>query len=34
MMLNKKEGQSMDVLIPGRRGNKIITGGKGREGPK
>jgi hypothetical protein len=33
MILNKKEGQSVDASIPLRRGNKIITGGKRREGP-
>jgi hypothetical protein len=27
MKLNKKEGQSMDVSIPLRRGKKIIFGG-------
>ena len=30
---NKKEGPSNDVSIPLRQGKKIITGGKGREGP-
>ena len=33
MKLNKKEGPSVDASIPLRRGNKIITGGRGREGP-
>ena len=33
MKLNKKEGQSVDASIPLRRGNKIIMGGRGREGP-
>ena len=31
--LNKKEGPSEDASIPLRRGNKIIMGGRGREGP-
>jgi len=31
--LNKNEGQSVDASIPLRRGNKIIMGGRGREGP-
>jgi hypothetical protein len=30
---NKKEGSREDVLIPLRRGNKIIIGGKRREEP-
>jgi hypothetical protein len=29
---NKKEGPSNDASIPLRRGKKIITGGRGREG--
>jgi hypothetical protein len=33
MKLNKKEDQSMDASILLRRGNKIITGGRGRKGP-
>ena len=33
MKLNKKEGQIVDASIPLRRGNKIIMGGRGREGP-
>jgi hypothetical protein len=32
MKLNKKEVQSVDVSILFRRENKIITGGRGREG--
>jgi hypothetical protein len=28
--LNKKKGPSVDTLIPLRRGNKIIMGGRGR----
>jgi hypothetical protein len=28
--LNKKEGPNEDASIPLRRGNKIITGGRGR----
>jgi hypothetical protein len=32
MKLNKTEGQSMDAPIP-LRGNKIMMGGRGREGP-
>jgi hypothetical protein len=31
MKLNKKEGQSVESLIPVRRENKIITGGRGRD---
>ena len=31
MKLNKKEGQSMDSSNPLRKGNKIITGGRGRK---
>jgi hypothetical protein len=31
--LNKKEGQSDDVLLLLRRGNKIVMGGRVREGP-
>jgi hypothetical protein len=31
--LNKKEGPSKDASIPPGRGNKIIMGGRGREGP-
>ena len=33
MKLNRKEGPSVDASIPLRRGNKIIMGGRGREGP-
>jgi hypothetical protein len=33
MKLKKKEDQSLDVSILHRRRNKIITGGRGREGP-
>jgi hypothetical protein len=33
MKLNKKEDQSVDASVLLRRGNKIITGGRGREGP-
>jgi hypothetical protein len=32
MMFNKKEGPCEDALVPLRRGNKIITGGRGSEG--
>jgi hypothetical protein len=32
MKLTKKEGQMVDVSIPIRRGNKIIMGGRVREG--
>jgi hypothetical protein len=31
-MLNKKEGPSEDASNPPRKGNKIIMGGRGREG--
>jgi hypothetical protein len=31
--LNKKEDQSMDVSILLRQGNKIISGGRGKEEP-
>jgi hypothetical protein len=34
MKLNKKEGRSLDDSVPLRRGNNIIMGGKGREGPE
>ena len=34
MKPNKKESQSVDASNPLRRENKIITGGKGREGPE
>jgi hypothetical protein len=34
MKLNKNEGQSVYASIPLRKGNKIITGGRGREGPE
>jgi hypothetical protein len=34
MMFNKKEGPSVDASIPLRRGNKIITRGRGRKGPE
>ena len=30
---NKKEGQSVNISISFRRRNKIITGGRGMEGP-
>jgi hypothetical protein len=33
MKLNKKKGPNMDVSIPCRSKNKIITGGRGRDGP-
>jgi hypothetical protein len=33
MKLNKKEYQSVDASTLLRRGNKIITGGRGRERP-
>ena len=33
MNLKKKKAQSVDASILHRRGNKIITGGRGREGP-
>jgi hypothetical protein len=33
MKLNKKEGPSIDTSIPLRKGDKIITRGRGREGP-
>jgi hypothetical protein len=33
MELNKKKGQSVDTSIKLRRGNKLITEGRGREGP-
>jgi hypothetical protein len=33
MKLNKKEGPSVDALIPLGRGNKIITGGRQKEVP-
>ena len=33
MKLNKKQVQNMYVSIPHRRGNQIIMGGRGREGP-
>ena len=29
--LNKKDGSNVDVLIPLRKGNKIIMGDRGRE---
>ena len=32
LKLNKKEGPSVDASIPLRRENKIILGGRGREG--
>jgi hypothetical protein len=31
MKLNKKEGPSVDASVLLRRGNKITTGGRGRE---
>jgi hypothetical protein len=33
MKFNKKEVPSVDASISFRKGNKIITGGKGRVGP-
>ena len=33
MKLNKKEGPSVYTSIPLRKGNKIVIGGRGREGP-
>jgi hypothetical protein len=33
MKLKKKEEQSVNASILHRRGNKIIIGGRGREGP-
>jgi hypothetical protein len=33
MKFNKKEGRGEDASIPLRSGNKIIMGGRGREGP-
>ena len=33
MKFNKKEDQSVDASILFRRGNKIITGSREREGP-
>ena len=33
MKLNKEEGHTMDASNPLRRRNKIIIGGRGREGP-
>ena len=33
MKLKKKEDQSVDASVLLRRGNKIITGGRGREEP-
>jgi hypothetical protein len=33
MKLNKKESQSVNASIPLRRRNKIVTGGRGGEGP-
>ena len=33
MKLNKKEGLSVEVSTPLRRGNKIIMGGRRRERP-
>jgi len=33
MKLNKREDQGVDASILLRRGNKIIMGGRGREGP-
>jgi hypothetical protein len=34
LKLNKKEGPSVDASIPLRRENKIILGGRGREGSR
>ena len=34
MKFNKKEGQSTEASNPLRRGNKIIIGGRGREGSR
>jgi hypothetical protein len=31
--LNKKEGQNVETSLPLRRGNQIIIGDRGREGP-
>jgi hypothetical protein len=31
LKINKKEGPSEDVLIPLRKGNKIIKGARGRK---
>ena len=31
---NKQEGPTEDASIPLRRGNKIVTGGRGKEGPE
>ena len=33
MKLKKKEDQSVDASVLLRRGNKMIMGGRGREGP-
>ena len=33
MKRNKKEDQNVDASVLLRKGNKIITGGRGREGP-
>jgi hypothetical protein len=32
--LNKKEGPNKDIAIPLRSGNKIVKGGRGREGSR
>jgi hypothetical protein len=34
LKLNKKEAHSVDASNTLRRGKKIITGGRGREGPE
>ena len=34
MKLKKKEGPNVDTSIPLRKRNKIIKGGRGREGPR
>jgi hypothetical protein len=33
MEVKMKEDQSVDASIPHRKGNKVITGGRQREGP-
>jgi hypothetical protein len=34
MKLSKKGGQTVDVSVTIRRGNKVIMSGRGREGPE
>jgi hypothetical protein len=34
MKFNKKEGSSQDASISLRRGNKLMMGGRRREGPR